>query len=92
MEVGEAVRRAKQYVADVFSVDGITDVALEEVRFDARESSWQITIGFNRGWEAPSLYGNLGGRPARRVYKLVRVSDESGEVLSVMHRDVSKTA
>lgn len=95
MDVKEAVRKAKEYVGDVFAEDRIVDVALEEVEFDHSDEKWKITIGFSRHWSAPSLYQNVaksvGGVMAERAYKLVLIDDVSGEVLSVRHRNLTGT-
>ena len=95
MDVKDAVRKAKEYVIDVFADDVIADVALEEVEFDDHDEKWKITIGFSRHWSAPSLFQDLaksvGGRPAQRAYKLVLIDDASGDVLSVKHRNLPET-
>src|SRR5690606_20179899 len=45
VEVQEAIRRAKEYVLDVFRDEEPTNVGLEEVEFDDRDNVWNVTIG-----------------------------------------------
>ncbi len=108
MNVKDAVAEAKTYVKDLFAEDGVTDVRLEEVEYDEREKAWNITLGFLRrpsAKEAHSIAVNdilavSGGLTAtldaisarRRVYRVVRVREGDGAVLSVKHRDLSADA
>ena len=46
MDMKEAVRAAKSYVAEVYSDENVTSIGLEEVRYDDRLRNWQVTIGF----------------------------------------------
>ncbi len=87
MEVKEAARTAKDYLTDLFQDEGIMDVGLEEVEFNAALSVWSITIGFSRPWDRKSdLHSALdGGRPARS-YKVIRVRDEDGRIESLKDR------
>ena len=88
MEVKEAARAAKTYLIDIFSDEGITNVGLEEVQFDELSKAWNITIGFSRPWDHKNtLVAALGsdGRP-NRSYKVIRISDDDGSVLSLTDR------
>ena len=104
MEVKEAVRSAKAYVADVFGDDNsITVVNLEEVKFQDTLpfDRWEITVSYYR--ESGTVRNNplqnaLAGlaalgpqRPQRvleRVYKTVIVRDSDGEITAVTHRTI----
>ena len=86
MEVKEAVRRAREYVSDVFEDQGITDVGLEEVEYKFGPPRWEVTIGsLALGTERVSVTVLGEGRPARS-YKVLRVNDENGEVESLTDR------
>ena len=87
MDVREAAHAAKEYLIDLFDGEGITHVGLEEVDFDEVTNEWKITIGFSRPWDHKNVLTQaLGeGRPARS-YKVVRINDESGAVISVKDR------
>jgi hypothetical protein len=90
MEVKEAVAAAKRYIQELFADEDIADVGLEEVEFDNARNIWNITTGFSRFREpidAPP-FGNLLV-PKRRVrsYKVVRISDKNGKILSVKNRE-----
>ncbi len=90
MEVKEAVRVARKYVFDLFSDERVTDIALEEVDFDHDSNAWRITIGFMH----PSYGRNAADariispwlRPLDRSYKVVHISDETGQVESMSDR------
>ena len=89
MDVKQAVRTAKEHVAEVFADEHISNVGLEEIEFNELNSVWEITIGFSRLWGRPgdvmrALDGDLA-----RTYKTIRIQDESGRVESVRHRDVT---
>ncbi len=87
MEVKDAVRLAKTYVADLFESERIANVGLEEVVFDESSDSWNITIGFTRPWDrkGPLATALPEQRPARS-YKVVRIADGSHQVKSVTDR------
>ena len=102
MEVREAIRIAKNYVAETFRDEDIAEVGLEEVTFlEADSGVWEVTIGFRRGWQTtatptpppPPLEGLVPPRPSvrDRTYKSVRIRDD-GTVISMTHRDVSVPA
>ena len=93
MGAKEAVRAAKEHIADLFQDEGVMDVGLEELDYrDGDPGVWEITIGFRRVWRGPDPIGNplavLSGRTSPRTYKIVRISDD-GEVLSLKHRQIS---
>ena len=39
---------AKEYVADLYAGEEITDIGLEEVELSDRLNGWVVTIGFSR--------------------------------------------
>ena len=87
MEVKDAVRLAKDYVADLFEAEQITNVGLEEVEFDLSSNSWKVTIGFSRPWDQKGpLVAALAERSPARSYKVVRIDDQSHKVRSVTDR------
>lgn len=91
MDKLEAVKTAKQYIADLYENEGITRPRLEELNRDRINGYWLITVGFayREGGDersaaltpglARAVYGD-------RVYKLVRVDDGSGEVVGMTDR------
>ena len=89
MDVKQAVRTAKEHVAEIFSDEHIANVALEEVEFDEVDKLWAITIGFSRFWGRPGNVMHALDGDLARTYKIVRIQDESGRVESVRHRDVT---
>lgn len=90
MGAKEAVRAAKEHIADLFQDEGVMDVGLEELDYrDGDLGVWEITVGFRRVWKGPDPVGNplavLSGRTSPRTYKVVRISDD-GKVLDLKHR------
>lgn len=98
MDVKEAVRTAKNYIAELFTGETITNIGLEEVVFDDTSNNWEVTIGFSRPWDyekirspiAEALANPLAersiNRPVVRSYKLVCINDDDGHVISLKNR------
>ena len=97
MDVKEAAQTARAYIADLFADENVKHVGLEEVEFDDRSKVWHITIGFSRPWELPedlpppsftsAVLDELKPPPlTQRSYKIVRIRDDDGHVMSVMNR------
>jgi len=90
MDVKQAVRAAKKYVADILSEEPIANIGLEEVEFDEIENTWAVAIGFSRNWSRPgNVITALGGN-TERIFKVVRIKDTNGNVMSIKHRIFSK--
>ena len=86
MEVKDAARVAIEYVTDLFKDQQISDVGLEEAEMD-NNNAWLITVGFHRS--APqnaltSIQLTLSGR--LRSFKVVKIDDATGKVLSLKNR------
>ena len=87
MEVKEAARMAKNYIVDLFGDEAIADVGFEEVDFDQESNAWKITIGFHRPWDHRNkLLTALGDQYPSRSYKVVRIDNAGGRVISVTDR------
>ena len=100
MDVKDAVRLAKAYVRDVFADENVSDVGLEETRFDESANRWTITIGFRRPYGRVTtteanhhLGGYLQAKSAyeNRWYKTVLIDAKSGDIVS-MHDLVLRSA
>ncbi len=94
MHVKEAVRTAKEYVADLFIEEELVNVGLEEVEFDDASNRWTITIGFSRPWDRAgkttqreNVFSTRNeATPRPRSYKVLRINDESGQIESLTDR------
>lgn len=87
MDVKAAARTAKECVADLFGDEEITQIGVEEVEFDSEAHDWNITIGFVRPWEQyKSFTCALGNRWPARSYKVIRINDKDGHMISVKDR------
>ncbi len=87
MNVKEAAKLAKDYVADLFSEEGINNVGLEEIELGDDRQFWEVTIGFSRPWDHGGLATvTLGQKGLRRSYKVLRIDNTNGNVASVKDR------
>jgi hypothetical protein len=90
MEVTEAIKIAKDYIALIYGDEGAFNIGLEEVELDGEQ--WRVTVGFSRRWDRPpqSPFGiKLEGpdhRATARTYKVVEIDNETEEVLGVTNR------
>lgn len=82
MEVKEAVKMAKEHIRDLYEGEKIVNLGLEEVELSG--NVWRIAVGFSRPWDSVprDMLGHPQG-PRERSYKVVRISDSDGRVLSV---------
>jgi len=90
MEVKNVVVMAKKYVAELFQGENITNLGLEEVVFDESKDIWHITLGFSRPWDEPrNLLASISNQPVvlKRTYKVVKIDDGTGRILSVTDRE-----
>ena len=90
MDVKQAVQKAKAYVLDLLADEQVMNLGLEEVEFDEADSAWSVTVGFSRPWNTTkNAFATLAGEPsAKRAYRVVRIRDNDGEVLSFKRRDI----
>ena len=90
MDVKEAAKLAKDYVADLFADEGIGNVGLEEIELRG-DQYWDVTVGFSRPWDQGGLAAiTLGQRSLRRSYKVLRIDNDTGNVESVKDRILQK--
>lgn len=85
MEVKDAVTTAKRYVSDLFAEEDLTNLGLEEIDFDESSDSWNVTLGFSRPWNSVhnTLTALTGDPRPSRTYKLIKIRDSDGKVISV---------
>lgn len=86
MDTKQAVAIAKSWVAEQLSTEGVQDIGLEEVKFES--GFWRITIGFSRAWDRNPLLQVAGGR-LPRSYKVIIISDETGDVVEMRNREAA---
>jgi hypothetical protein len=90
MDVKEAVGTAKKYIQELFSEENIKNIGLEEVEYDEQKNEWQITIGFSRPWQRDNLELPRFIPDAARSYKIIRISEKTGSVISVKNRELAQ--
>ena len=86
MDVKGAVKAAKDYLKEVFSDEGLSNLGLEEIE---HHGIWNVTLGFSRPWNTTrnAITALTGDVAAKRSYKIVKVREADGEVLSIRNRD-----
>ena len=89
LNVQDAIKKARDYVGEIFKDEPIADIGLEEVEFDT--DSWKITIGFNRIWKVQptGLSGMLSSSSFHRSFKVVTISDADGSLVSIKNRELA---
>lgn len=93
MNVKAAVRKALEYVGEVFEAENISNLGLEEVEFDEANKVWKITVGFSRPWDyaaksVMSAMANPLGQP-KRSYKVLSIRDDDADVISIKSHEVA---
>lgn len=89
MEMREAVRIAKSFVADMLESERVTDIGLEEIDRTGKSDVWRVTIGFSRPWDdRPGGMAAITGqsRPTRS-YRVITVDGKTGSVFSMRDRE-----
>ncbi len=91
MDMKEAIRKAKDYVKDVYAGEEVTNLGLEEVEHALVAGNWVVTLSFSRPWNTPrtraqEVLENLGAVSAlKRSFKVITIADD-GTVLSMKNR------
>ena len=92
MDVKSAVLIAKNYVIELYNEERISNLGLEEVKYNPSAKQWRITLGFSRPWDYPAsiLVPEWRGRPDARSFKAIIIDDNSGIVLSIENREFAE--
>ncbi len=102
----EAIKRAKELVAEYFADDHVSQIGLEEIDFDERDKVWNVTIGFYRPLAPPQsptgssiaisaiIAAGMRGdmKDHERIYKVVSIRDKNGELISIRNRYIAQAA
>jgi hypothetical protein len=82
MDAKESVLKAKEYAKDLFSGENVVDFTLEELSFN--DGIWNVTVGITRRINMSNLAMMMAGnKDCEKSYKIVKIDDESGEILSL---------
>ena len=93
MEVRAAVSRARDELQHIFADEKMENLGLEEVEYDNSSKTWAVTLGFSRRWSTPEgVLAALGPRLGEREYKVVRISDTTGQLVSIKNRETIDAA
>ncbi len=90
MDVQEAAKAAKHFVAEVFADEEPTNIGLEEIEFDDKSSVWNVTVAFSRPWNSmKTALSSITGEPvAKRAYKIVTIKNADGSLVSIRRGDL----
>jgi hypothetical protein len=88
MTVRDATQKAIKEFSEVFQ-NGYQNVRLEEIEISDDERYWYVTLGY----DDPSVHPAAAlsrqlGVPAQRAYKVVKIDDMTGKVISIKIRSV----
>ena len=86
MDVKEVTKTAREYVADVFADEEISQLGLEEVLYDVDSDEWRITFGFARPWDRENTVAVRMGMKTPRAYKVVHLNNDDGSVTALTDR------
>ncbi|HEY4760864.1 MAG TPA: hypothetical protein VIH42_09820 [Thermoguttaceae bacterium] len=96
IDIKLAVKKALDYVAELFPVSTFSELRLEEVELTEDDKNWLITVSFIRKTSLSSisdiatvmaeLHGNYD--PSDREYKLITIDAETGKPRSMKIRQL----
>ena len=86
MDMKEVTKTAREYVAEVFADERITNLGLEEVVYDVELERWRITFSFAKPWDRQGDMGVRMGLKAPRAYKVVHIDDSNGSIVGLTDR------
>lgn len=99
MDAKQAVRKAVEYITDIYADANIEHVDVEEIDFDETATAWKITVGFFRHWDQPTRATQYLTRIEsrhweprewkKRTFKVVQINDHDGRVVSMTHRELN---
>ena len=83
LDVRVAAQKASEYFAQLYPVEGASNVQLEEVELSDDGKYWFITLSYPLPPEVPVLNFNF-----KRKYKVFKIDAKTGEVKSMKIRRV----
>lgn len=93
--IKEAVKKAREYAAELYEGEAIKNLLLEEAVFDESEKNWLITLGYDSSRvkrEVPSglasTLTSMSKEETLREYKTFSIHGESGELVSMKLRKI----
>ncbi len=93
IEVTQAIKNATTSAAEFLSSTHFSQLQVEEVEHNTPDKQWLITLGFNILEQ--KTYKNIGrilqndhDQQYDRKYKIFKVNDQTGEVLSMKIREI----
>lgn len=99
MQPKEAIKKAKDIVADMFADENPLNVGLEEIEYDERDDVWMVTVGFDRVRSDLARLSNVtaeltGVQPKlalfKRGYKVVSIKSDDATMVSIKNHDMAQ--
>ena len=87
IDVKQAARIAKEYMAEMFPPQEIGNLMLEEAELSDDGSSWRVTVSFSEH-KGKSAIEAMTGIESKRSYKDLKIRAEDGTVLAMKIRQV----
>ena len=85
INVKEATRIAKEYMAEMFQPEEIPNLMLEEAELAEDGSSWRVTVSFSEH-KGKSAIEAMTGIESKRSYKDLKIRADDGTVLAMKIR------
>ena len=87
IDVKDAVKRARDYLAALYAGEALHDVYLEEVE-RGEDGFWYVTLGFARPLppENPIISALALPRLSERQYKIFKIDADTGEIRAMRMR------
>ena len=76
MDLKEAIATAKQYIAEIYHDENVSDIELEEIEHEEGMNRWRVTVAFSRPWKTPKT------RAQEVLENLGAVSSDEGPLRS----------
>lgn len=91
IEVKQAIKNATIAVDEFLNQVNFSQLQVEEVEHNENKKEWLITLGFNIS--KPNTLKNIGltlqgDQQYDRKYKIFKINDQTGEVLSMKIRKI----
>jgi len=86
IDVKQAVKNAVEYLSSLYDSNELQDLLLEEVELSDDNRYWLVTLGFTRRLKTTSPLQAFARSEPDRLYKLITVRADTGEVKSMKIR------
>jgi hypothetical protein len=91
LSIKDAIARAKEHATEVFAGENISDLQLEEIELSgSAQPQWLVTLSFLRVQAKEGSGGALASvlltMRSSRIFKVVHLNAETGELIRIAHK------